>query len=242
MILSRSVTCLIWAALACLVLAGCSTLGKLGGIGMGPGVARSSQFRPQPRAASQTVYRIDERRYFIVEPDTNTSCQSVSLRYSEQSYRYSKHDARKFGIPEANHAIVSSHYVPAPVSLRADASSTRYLLAPGMLDMGQPGYFFVPFSADSGDSWGDLVLPRSGPEARLDLVQRGTLLYFDHDSKVIDLSKLPPIYSHGMYLIKLTQWRSVEEHEVLPAQGQPSLDTQAICLPHDLPFRRQQRD
>lgn len=226
-------------ALACLAITGCSVLGQIGGLGVGPGAVSGPHVKPQPKAAPQTVYRIDDERYFIVKPVANTSCREVSLTYSGRMYEYSKHDARKLGVPEVNYAVVSVFYEPAPGSLSADASSTRYLLAPPVLDTDFPDYFFVPFSDDSGDSWHYLVLPRSGPAAQLDLVQRGTLLYFDHDSKVIDLSQDPPVHLDGTYLVNLTPWRSLGEHEVLPAQGRPSLDTQATCVPHDLPFRGQ---
>ncbi|ADU35253.1 hypothetical protein [Variovorax paradoxus] len=226
--------------LACLSsgISGCSTLGAVGGIGVGPGVSLDPRYKPQAKAAPQTAYRIDAKRYFIVEPYANTSCKDVSLGYSARTYSYSRFDAKKFGMPEVNHAVVATSYEPAPGSLSADASS-KLLLAPPVLDESYPQYFFVPFSANDGERWGDLVLLRSGKDARLDLVQRGTSLYFDHDRRVIDLAQIPFARSHREPRpggVVLTPSRAVDPHENLPPQGQPSLDTQAVCTPRDLPF------
>lgn len=219
-------------------ISGCSTLGAVGGVGVGPGVALDPGYKPQAKAAPQTVYRIDAKRYFIVQPGTNTSCEDVSLVYGGRTYTYSKRDAKKLGVPEVNYAPVAASYQPAPGSLSADASS-KLLLAPPVLDESYPQYFFVPFSADAGSRWGDLVLPRSGKDARLDLVQRGTLLYFDQGSRVIDLAQIPFAFPHGQPRpggVALTPSRAVDPNEALPPQGQPSLDTQAVCTPNDLPF------
>jgi len=205
----------------------------------------SKAFEPPPPSVHvpgeqvPVFYRLDEHRFFsaFVFSDDQRAYENdplpASLSYRDEQLQGSAkeptHTGRRFWLSIATFDL--------------DAAETRYLVAPSIAkeSTNEPG--LLVFSQDGGKSWHRLmddrcpapmapIVPIKGgrplviPES-LTFTQRGSLLYFDNQTKVIDLAQPYVVTQNPTYHYRQAclTWRAVTPDEVTapvkPALGSP---------------------
>jgi hypothetical protein len=167
-----------------------------------------------PRAPTQVVYRIDDNRYFTIEPRLNYACTRADLNYVDTKLGIRTH------IPGWDRMEKSGR-------LFIDATNDRYLVAPiaGMDEDCEPGAHpahcesFMAYSQDAGRTWQitkQLVHKQNNGDVRL---VGDTVYYAGYRARLPDLSAGDSAWTPF----------PLGDQNGMPLLTKPSIDTQLQC-------------
>ncbi len=201
------------------LLAGCGLGGLAGPFpgGSSPGGVSSTK-TIYPPAPAQTVYRIDENRYFEVEPFGRGACAYADLVYIDRLKEIRSKISLWKGYYGPNQNEVNPKFI-------IDAANKDYLVAPILGRRGDCGADTasrpwcskrLPYSTDGGRSWKFIAPERTNSGA---IVLTGDQVFFAHSTA--KLSEL----RQGNGTWKVT-W------EEFPQPRKSPLDARFHCTPN----------